>query len=323
MGLKGAGEAYLAVLSEDDRFDLMAVADSDLDVLRRRTEGCRMRAYEDYRSLVVETGRLGVDLIFVALEPFQAIEFVRLAADRGIGIFHKAPFARNMVEARALIDRFAAASRPFVVSRPWQFDPAYGMLLGLAKNRSRVHVASAEVRVAQTAEGWRGDSRRAGGGVLLNGAYDAVDLITKLMGTPEAVYAQCSSVLPPGTARNYDTEDGAVLSMRFAGDRIGTLAAWRGATRPVWTVRLVGAEQVIEARHDGVTVTADQDEASPWLETPGGPAGAIRALATAMLGPTTQAPSLASDHLPTMAVIEAAYLSAKTGAPESPARFLG
>ena len=48
----------------------------------------------------------------------------------------------------------------------------------------------------------------------------------------------------------------------------------------------------------------------------------ISAFATVCLGDVCTMMSMAKQHLPTLAVIEAAYLSAKTGAPESPEQFM-
>ena len=107
IGLAGVGSDYLAAIRSSERFELVAVADSNPEVLRRRAEELPSRSYEDYRSLIVETAHNGLDLLFIALEPFQSIEFVELAAARGIGVFHKAPCARSVDEAGRLARRFA------------------------------------------------------------------------------------------------------------------------------------------------------------------------------------------------------------------------
>ena len=97
------------------------------------------------------------------------------------------------------------------------------------------------MRTADGSTGWRGDSLRAGGGILLNGAYQQVDMLVHLMGMPIFVDAQCCTAVAPGKACNYDTEDAAQLAMRFTGERIASLTASLTASEPFWKVTLIGA----------------------------------------------------------------------------------
>ena len=175
LGLQGVGSDYLTALQVDDQFELLAVADRDPEMLRRYTEGTTLRGYTDYRSAIVETAGDGLDLLFVALEPFQSNEFVHLAAERGIGVFHRAPWARNVSEAERLLRRFSKNQGALCVSRPWQAEPAFAPLRGVTALVGRPYIASAEVRTDLGPDWWRGDSARAGGGVLLNDAYEQLD----------------------------------------------------------------------------------------------------------------------------------------------------
>ncbi len=325
MGLAGVGLEYLAALRSDDQFELIAVADSDPEVLRQHTETVSARVYEDYRSLVVETAHTGLDLLFVALEPFQSVEFALMAAARGIGVFHKAPFARHVREARRLAGRFAQHGCPLVVSRFWQFEPAFSRLKNLSELCGHVYAAVADVRTVDTPTGWRCDLAQAGGGVLLNGAYDAVDLIVHLLGLPGSVYAQCGVAAGPRAPRKYDTEDVATVSLRFSKEQIACITAVRGAAEPSWLVTIRGTDRTVELCGERMTVTPC-DGGSPeqhrvWARHP--VSCAISAFGAARRLEEGGFASTADEHLATIAVIETAYLSAKTGEPESPGRLLG
>jgi predicted dehydrogenase len=325
LSLEGAGADYLAAIRSDDHFDLVAVADTNLEVIRRHAPTGSERVYADYRSLIVEMARTGLDLLFVAAEPFQSVEFVEMAGSRGIGVFHKAPFARTTREAQRLVDRFGEHDCPLAVCRPWQFQPAFLPFIHAEHPGGRVNAVIAEVRTTEGSGGWRGDSGRAGGGVLLNGAYEAVDMLVCMLGLPETVYARCGSSVGAGGARNYDTEDVSVLSLGFGGGQVGSVAAWRGAPEPVWRVILIGSDQTVEMSAGGLAVPSCAG---------GGPAGhgaaptanptaaAISSFGEEHLSRDRKLTSTAGEHLATMAVIEAAYLAAKTGAAESPLRFL-
>ncbi|UCC32001.1 MAG: Gfo/Idh/MocA family oxidoreductase [Phycisphaerales bacterium] len=323
MGLAGVGADYLAAIRSDEQFELAAVADTDPEVLRRQTDMAPARVYEDYRSLIVETAHAGLDLLFVALEPFQSTEFVQMAATRGIGVFHKAPCARSVREAQRLVDRFAGSERPLVVSRPWQFEPAYAALNRLAEFTGHVHAATVHVQTADTPVGWRGDSIRAGGGVLLNGAYEAVDMLVHLLGMPERVYAQCSAAVAPGAPRKYDTEDTATVLLGFGQERTACVTALRGVAEPSWEVAFVGTEGTVEVGADGVTITPRKGSPvkHPAARAANPAAHALSAFGASQLSNGRPLKSKAEEHLSTLAVIEAAYLSARTGAPESPGHF--
>lgn len=323
MGLAGVGADYLAAIRSDEQFELAAVADTDLEVLRRQTDVAPARVYEDYRSLIVETAHAGLDVLFVALEPFQSTEFVQMAATRGISVFHKAPCARSVREARRLVDQFAGSERPLVVSRPWQFEPAYAALNHLAEFTGHVYAATVHVQTADRPVGWRGDSVRAGGGVLLNGAYEAVDLLVHLLGMPERVYAQCGAAVAPSAPRKYDTEDIATVLLGFGQERTASVTALRGVAEPSWEVAFVGTEGTVEVGADGVTITPYRGSPvkHPTARAANPAAHAISAFGASRLSNGQPLKSKAEEHLPTLAVIEAAYLSARTGAPESPGRF--
>ena len=325
LGLSGVGAEYLAVIRAHEQFDLVAVADTDPAPLRRCAEELHVRAYEDCRSLIVETSHAGLDLLFVAIEPFQSIEFVEMAAARGIGVFHKAPVARNIRETGRLIQRFRESGCPLVVSRPWLFEPAFAGLRQLTELAGHVFAAAARVQTVDTPAGWRGDSVRAGGGVLLNGAYEAVDMLVYLLGLPGTVYTQCGTDTAPGTGCKYDTEDVAIVSLRFGPGQVACVTACRGATDPSWEMTLMGTRGTVRLTPEGMMITQRGGAGlqSHTVQTPRRAAPAINTFGLSWLSSEPPFQSTVHEHLPTMAVIEAAYLSAKTGAPESPRRLLG
>ena len=237
VGLSGVGREYLEAVVGDPRFNLLAVADTDCEFLRDTAKSTGAKAYDDHRSLVVETARDGLDMLLLAVEPFQSVELLPLAAKLGVYVFHKTPFARSYAEGKALAESFAGDPQRLIVSRCWRYEPAYQHLFSLDDSVGRVFLASARVQSSADGRvGWRGDRVRAGGGVLLNGAYEQVDMLVEFLGVPQEVLALCGFATVPGSARPYDTEDTAVVSMRFSDERIGSLVAARGTPNPGWNM---------------------------------------------------------------------------------------
>ena len=318
-GLARTGLEYLDVLLDGDLFEVVAVADSDPAVLRERDMPGSISVYEDYRSLIVESALAGLDLLVVATEPYQSAEFLPLAVDRGISVFHKPPFARSLQEGRSLVARFEAADCPFLIAREWHRDGWPTDAETLANRAGHVFTAMGQIATGDEPGGWRGDSVRAGGGVLLNGAYAQVDLLVTLLGLPASVYAVCSFARAPGETLNYDTEDTAILLMRWGSDRSATLVARRGVMPGAWQVTLVGTSDTLV----WPTVSSGDDEDGHDEQSTAGIAFQIRSAAGIFETVVRRSDLTARDHLATLAVIEAAYLSAKTGAPEVPARLPG
>lgn len=324
MGLGEEGVDCLSAIRSLEQLKLIAVGDSEAERLRRHTESLSLRTYEDYRSLILETSHAGLDVLIVSLEPFQSLEFVEMAASRGIAVFHKAPWARTVAEARRLIDLFAKRSCPLVVSRWWQFEPAFEPLADMAQQCGHVFAATASIHTNDTSAGWRGDARRAGGGVLLNGAYEILDMLVHVMGMPESVYAQCGFGTEPGSARSYDTEDFAYLSLCLPHDRKASVVCSRGAAESDWRVSFYGTQGTVEVSQDRLIYTP-RDGGAPqqhkvWAKYP--IVHAIGAFAETLTDDRKSRQSTAKEHLATVALIQAAYLSAKTGEPESPSRML-
>ncbi|MHC4698723.1 MAG: hypothetical protein ACYTFA_18495, partial [Planctomycetota bacterium] len=114
------------------------------------------------------------------------------------------------------------------------------------------------------------------------------------------------------------------------------VTVWRGAPDPGWNVTLVGADGAVELSESGMTLVRRSDQSRCETDLPAGQevadrlegrphtpgAAAVDAVRAARIAGNLPPLSTARDHLKTLAVIEGAYLSAKTGSPETPTRFL-
>jgi len=324
LGITGVGEMYLHKLQEDQRFEVVALGDPDTDAIKLATQAYPIRCFEDCRSLIVETIRTGLDVLFVALEPYQSVEFVTLAARNSVAVYHKPPFARSVVEGRPLVQQFDENRIPFVVSRMWPVEPAMARWGQLHDLLGDIFCASATIQTTDSTTGWRGDQARSGGGVLLNGAYEQIHLLVQLCGIPQNVYAGCCRSRIHGDTRNYDTEDAANVIFNFSNERTGSISARRGASQSRISALVDGTNGTLNIQPNRIEFTPVDGSKSRRTKLDVEPfiAREISAFATVCLGDVCSMITPAKDHLATLAVIEAAYLSAKTGQPESPQQFL-
>lgn len=322
MGLSEQGEALLAAASADDRFVLCALADPDPVRLAAACDRRSLPGFGDFRSLIVETARDGLDLLLVGAEPHESAEFLPLAARHGAAVLHKCPFARTVGEGKRAVDAFAAAGKPLWVTRPWAFERAFAGLLSAA---SPPFSATISLRApAVDLAGWRGDSNRAGGGVLLSDAAEQVDLLASLLGPAEQVSAMTAFAIRSAAARSYDTEDAAVAILHFSGGRVGAINAVRGPGTGEWRGVIVGAGVEFEVLPGRMrTLASGGRPRTTIVRTQNRFAAQLAAVGDYLLGRTVVLPpSTGEEHLTALAMIEAAYLSARTGSPESPERML-
>jgi len=319
LGLTGCGADLCAAIRKDPGLDLAAVADRDKSLAERKSQLLGVPSYDDYRLAIIEESP---QVLLMALPPYERSEYLKLAASRQIAVLASGPplsdFDLTLEHARA----FSKGNVPFSVCRIWQPEPAYGRLGSIDEWAGGVFSAHVNVLApAGDLDGWRGDSARAGG-VLLNDAYDQLDAIVSVMGMPEEVYAVLARPFAEVQTRPHDSEDAATVMMRFSSNRVATICARRAGREHYWRYRLHGAQATVVITVDEMVETDvnENTTSTSKVQTRNRLAPAVGAFSAALAAGHSQAPSPIEEHLVTMAVIQTAYLSAKTGQPESPGK---
>ncbi len=318
LGITGAGTDLLAALRSSEHIHLIALADRDGDKAKHQALALKVEGYDDYRSLVVEQP---LDVLFVSAAPFACQEHLKLAASKGIHVWRETPLARTVHEAAGLIEAFESQSVRLAVARPWRFigmgegvgDP--GEYIGQPYGARGI---SLQYRLDPL--GWRGDTERAGGGALIDQAYELIDAIVQWMGLPDEVV--CSTTRRTGT-QPYDTEDIASVTLQYLNRSMASVLANRRTHPSAWSLAFDGPRGSLVIEPDQTLIrTADGKEIlQPRPNRASIYAAQVEAFAQVILNKAKTCPSSAQEHLTTVAVIETAYLSARTGEPESPAKL--
>ncbi len=277
--------------------------------------------YDDYRLLVAEQK---LDALFVAGPHSRTHDALRVAAEKKLPVWKSAPLARNLEEGVQLTRRFAQHATRLAAPRPWLLYPAWQQAAEHFDRIGRTFLVRAvSVQRRGPDFGWRGDSARAGGGVLLHDGYPILDLLVSRLGLPAEVSAQITRRTPPPPGHAYDTEDTALVHLRFAPATLGSIElCWISPDSPP-VVHFHGFD-------GSLRVTA-----SEWrLLDAGGEL--LQQRACAPLNPTTLSIDAflhdvrletplpehsANFHLAALATIDAAYLAARTGERVAPARL--
>jgi len=204
---------------------------------------------------------------------------------------------------------------------------------------------------------WLTDPKLAGGGVLLRDCYQIIDQIILNFGLPQQVYCLNTNQAQDKQQRMYLVEDTVVIMMKFSDMLIGNFLASRreGIGPEEEFLRVYGKNKVLTVNgqklainedkstiseekssikskksktakkklkvSDDIEKTADElifdDDKSARMKK------VLNNFALSILSPDeNKLCSSAQENLKNMAVIESAYLSARTAMPEEPGRIL-
>ena len=326
IGAGGFGAHTLEALGRCKLLKLAGVADRDPSTAAQAAAQAQCPAYTDNRRALVEPHP---DVVFLTLPPVAAAEAIRLAAERHVHVWTGAPLARDLPEAVEMCRQTSAAGIKLALATQRRLCSNYRRAKELASRLGEMYLLEAQYLFNWGGPlGWRG-SPAAGGGAMLQLGYHMFELVIHLLGLPETIYCITGTGQRSGGQTDqglYDTDDTATAILRYTAQTTATVTVSR-CFSPV-SDRLsiygqAGSIVVSPARcvlrdRDGAV-----DEAFEQEEPPAAALGrGIDAFARAIIENKDTYECSGWEALLTMAAMEAAYLSARTAQPESPAALL-
>lgn len=331
IGVGGSGAKMLAALMQSDLLEVVGISDRDAHAAERVSRDAGVPGYGDNRSLLVERRPAAA---FLCVPPIGAAELISACADRGIHVWKDLPLARDLDEGVAMVRRMADAGVKFAVGTQRRFFRGYRRAYELRRRVGEIFLARAQYLFNWGAElGWRGDQASAGGGALLELGYHAIDLLVWMLGVPDEVYGVSAvgnrpeQVGDDDAARPmYDTDDTAVAIMRYIGGAMASVITTRCSGPVSEELCLHGrsgslradAETCVLRDPDGNVLGYEAEDVVPVS----GFRHQAEAFAAAVLGETRTYECSGWENLLNLAVIEAIYLSDRTGQSEEPHRLL-
>ena len=345
LGLNEKGRLLLEAASKIDNIEIFAVADKDTALAENVAGQYECEGYDDYRQMVTamdsrlrsgksETGENGVDTgcLLVAAPMHTCDEYVRMAAKKKINILKLPPAARNFEEAAQLVPLAEEQDIKFAIGNSSRFAKSFAALRDFVQQGKIEHVflITAFCNVGERQHpNWQTDPKLAGGGVLLHNCYKIIDQIILNFGMPEQVYSLNTNAAADKQQRHYLTEDTVVVTMKFSDTLCCNLTATRrpGTGPAEEFVKIYGKDKILTVTSSQFTVTDglkcrnrkskyDDDEPASYQAM-------LANFAMSILQPQEYKLSSAGrENLMNMAVIESAYLSARTAVPEEPGKIL-
>jgi predicted dehydrogenase len=328
LGLNETGRCMLHAAASTGLFRIKAVADLDQQKAEKAAREYGCEAFTDYRQLVVQNQ---LDCLFVAAETHTCDEQIKTAIKRKFNVLKASPPARTFAEALEFVELSQAEKVQFAIANPGRFRTGSILARDLIVQDRLGHIfliAASCTFSNEDRPAWQIDPQVAGGGILLHDCYQVLDQVLWDFPLPEQVYALKTNHAPDKQQRLCLTEDTAVVAMRFSDAFMGSLVATRSSEIQTGRVcvEIHGKEGRLTVTDAEVTLARNGQEDQRWryqeteqilMER------LLSSFAQSLLTPDQhEFPGSGVEGLRNMAVLESAYLSAKTGFPEEPARIL-
>ena len=207
-----------------DRLELVAVCDVNEGRREQVVARTGARFYADVERMLREAS---ADLVAVITPHPSHAELAEAALASGAHVLVEKPMAVTVSEADRMLRAASAAGRILAVSFQQRFAPMTERLSGWLRSGElgevqRVAIHEPWLRTAAyfAAAPWRATWQGEGGGVLMNQAPHALDLLTNLLGLPSRVHGLTR------TARHTTAcEDTAHALLEWPGGAIGHFAS--------------------------------------------------------------------------------------------------
>lgn len=327
LGLSDNGLLLLEAASKTGYFEIAAVADKDTSLAESTAYKYKCASYDDYRQLIIQNQ---LDCLLVAAGLYSCDKYVKMAMKKKFNVLKLPPLARNFEEAVEFVRLAENENIKFALANTSQFTQSFIALREFLQQGQidQIFLITAVCTVGSQRIGpWQSDPKLAGGGVLLQDCYELINQIISTFGAPEQVYALNTNTAGDKQQRLYLTEDTAVLAMKFSTTTFANLIASRVFGAEQKYLKVYGKDKILTADSahftisdslENVTQRSEYDDDRFVLMTK-----SLENFAMSILSPDkNKLCSSGRDNLRDMAVIESAYLSARTGFPEEPAKVL-
>jgi len=333
IGLTEPTLGLLDIAFESGLYAITAAADTRQERLEMCGRKFECPVFTDYRQLIIAAE---ADFLLFGDPAHQCAEFMRLALQENFHVLKIPPPALNFSRLTELYRLAKKHKRLFLTMQNGRFRLPFEHIRNHLTETGRQddhswHLVSAVCHVPmdepEAETRWLNDPNMAGGGVLLHNCYDLIDELLLCFGLPQKVYALTINQAPDRQQRMSLTEDTAIVTMQFTDSLIAQICASRTLGPARRHLRVHGKQQHLTATEEEVVL---YDNSGNLLEQKAYIADDLSSqkrmmenLAAAFQKPDTcdLYPAHGFD-LKTMAVIEAAYLSTRTGMAEDPGRIL-
>lgn len=329
--------AFAAALRACPRLTLFAQAGT------RQTEALPdARWYDDVRVMIAQAG---IQALVMTASTRLGGELTKTAAAHGIHIWRTPPLGRNFAETVETAQRLQAGPAAFRIASWW--DHIQEPVTAVLRAREGFKPLFSEICVrlpGPPLQAWQASLIDAGGGVLATDAYPMLEALVAMRGLPQRVVGTVEKYRRRSSAAPRETEDtvAAILFYEGGGGALlrlswdvppyeqtaqhhdaETTAVLQRTAEPAWLA--AGGQAFLRAADE--TVSEERAWAGDFLIAEMQKFAEAIDLSEGKSAPEKNAPETARPatgldrHVAVAALVEAIYLAARTGQPETPRKF--
>jgi len=330
IGLTDTSAKVLEAAYKSDHFQIIAVGGKDPEAAEEISRNYVCEFFDDFRQLIIQKE---LDVLIAAGPTHQIDEYIRAAMQKNIHILKVGPPGTGFEQAAQYVNLSRSKNVRYVVVNANRFTSAYGDLRsyvqaeGIEKFSLVTAACNVEPYIDRTELRWMSDPKLAGGGTLLYDGYEMIDQLIMNFKMPQKLYALNSNRAPDKQQRLSLTEDAAVVTMRFSDTLSANVTVSRMFGPAVNVMRLHAKDKCFTVAGNLFTICDNSGKVIKKIKYDPAKEDALTKMlvnfAEHVLEPGQN--NLFADELAdldNMAVIDSAYLSARTGMPEDPSRIL-
>ena len=246
IGMVGAGfvgEYHAQDISKLDGQELVAIAEP-VEGLRNQCAArfSVRRAYAGWEDLVADQR---VDVVYICTPNDLHLPIAAAAMEAGKDVVCEKPLARNLADARAMVEKARQTGRKLFVTFNRRFEPGFQQakqaieagMIGRPFLALTTFIGNEFARMSDP-NSWKGTKEKSGGGVLIDNGSHMIDLLRWYLGDAAAVTAWGGRLV---TAAQNKEEDTATAVIEFESGAVGEFCFTFGARYSVWPRNYVGA----------------------------------------------------------------------------------
>lgn len=249
IGILGFGwvarDYMLPAITADPRANLVAICSIKASEMEGFSE--KISTYTDAVSFLKHKD---MDAVYIATPNHLHKEHTLACKETGLHVLCEKPLATTAEDAEAMI-AFAAAGKMYATAYDQRFHPAHIMMQKIIKRKALGIITQVRLDYAcwlhkeWSADNWRIDAAKAGGGAVIDLAPHGLDLLETLL---DDQIVEISLFLQ-SQVQEYDVDDGGVLLLRFASGILGTMHVGynRPDNFPRRKLEIIGTEGMLSA----------------------------------------------------------------------------
>ena len=327
LGLNPQGLLMLKAASETGFFHIDAVADKDTFLAEKTAEEYNCTPFDDYRQFIIQSD---AQCLLIAAPIHTCEEYIKMAVKKKFPILKLAPPAISIQQTASLANLAESEKTTFDIANPLRFAKSFNRLEQSIKQQDlpQVCLITAFYSTQRTSpQPWQTDPQLAGGGVLLQDAYSLIDQIILNFGMPQQVYSLNTNQAEDRQQRLSLTEDTAILTMKFSDSIIANIIATNTFGSGEQFLKIHTKNKILTATDSEFSITDALGKTIESQKNTADTAENLRKMlisfAQSLLTPDkNKFESTVRHNLKNMAVIESAYLSARTRMPEESEKVL-